>query len=72
MEAMTDIHEELNRLILRRRWIVWCDRQWVGCPRKDAKRMQRRLLVLASRLAHWKPTWEQREFRKRSFDGALP
>lgn len=67
---MNNIHEELDRLILQRRWINWCDRQWKGCHRKDAKRVQRRLLKLAGRLACWKPTWEQRE--RRNFDGAVP
>ncbi len=69
---MTDIHDELNRLILRRRWILWCDRQWAGCDRRDSKRVQRRLIKLAGRLACWRPTWEQREAKLNRFDGALP
>lgn len=67
-----NIHDEFDRLILRRRWILWCDREWRRCQPRKAKRMQRRLLMLAGRLACWKPTWEQREFRKQHFDGAVP
>lgn len=67
---MNSIHEELDRLILQRRWIAWCDREWRGCPRQHSKRMQRRLLKLAGRLTSWKPTWEQRE--RPDFDGAVP
>jgi len=69
---MNDVHEELNRLILRRRWIAWCDREWKRCDPRKSRRTQRRLLKLAGRLSTWKPTWEQRNYCKKKFDGAVP
>lgn len=69
-----NIHDELDRLILRRRWIAWCDREWKRCDpdKRLGNKMKRRMIRLSERLAQWKPVWEQREFGKRSFDGAVP
>ena len=51
------IHEELHRLVLRKRWINWSLRNYrFG----DYMLNGGRHIVLSKRLTDAKPTWEQR------------
>ena len=53
-----NIHEELHRLILRKRWILWSQRnyRW-GCYKRDGTGKHS---ILSERLSAVKPMWEQR------------
>jgi hypothetical protein len=64
-----DIHEELDRVILRTRWIKWSMRTYQP---GDYDVPDGRHLRLEKRLEDAKPTWEQRqaepEFWDETFD----
>lgn len=66
-----NIHDELHRLILRRRWTKWAHRQLLTCNRKQVGNMKYRLGCLSCRLARLKPTWEQRWPKRRDFDAVV-
>jgi len=49
---MTDIHEGINRLVLRRRWILWSLRNYRP---GDYFAKGGRHIMLSERLHKWKP-----------------
>lgn len=62
MTEFLGIHEELDRLVLRKRWIRWSLRNYkYGDYRlgRNGKRVGRHV-ILSERLTRWKPTFEQR------------
>ncbi len=52
------ITEELHRLILRRRWVLWMLR---NCKLGDYNISDGRNFMLSRRLTKWKPTWLERQ-----------
>jgi hypothetical protein len=54
---VVDVHDELNRLILRQRWIKWSLKN----HRPGDYNLKRgRHIMLSRRLTAWRPTWCQR------------
>jgi len=52
-----NIHDELHRLVLRKRWIRWSLKHYrLG----DYNFPNGRHIILSRRLADFKPTWKQR------------
>ncbi len=58
-----DVHDELHRWVLRRRWVRWYLRHW----RPGGRPMLDRMLRLSARLTRWRPTWTERQR-----EGVLP
>lgn len=66
MPGHLGIHEELHRVILRKRWMLWSLRGPDGRLRRNRLRRDvPSLLKLSRRLDEWKPTWHSRKCQEK-------